>query len=196
MCSTYFHIESSGSIDISTIPVGNFCTWVLDLRVMGRHFSIFNAQTTNHLYLKINCFISENALCNTQEFNLFNDQKQHFNVTGSYYEILALSIATSGDLSFKLSWNKEVVEKDEKEKNTVIILSVFLVIFFMVLLCITACLVYIIKKKRANRRNNQPQNYEIVPGDSSFVSNIDTNMPSTLFCSKALIDPCCICFER
>ncbi|OMJ70383.1 hypothetical protein SteCoe_31655 [Stentor coeruleus] len=195
-CLKYFHIESPGDIDILKIPAGNFCTWVLDLRIRGIHYSSINAQTTDRLYLKINCFISEDRSCNAKEFNLFNNQKQHINVTGSYYEILALSMTTSNDLRFKLSWNKVDAGSDDREKFTIIILSVFLVIFFIVVLCIVMCLACIIKKKRSNRRMTRVENYEVVPGDSSFVSNIDTSIPSTLFCNKTLIDPCCICFER
>ncbi|OMJ76872.1 hypothetical protein SteCoe_23680 [Stentor coeruleus] len=196
-CLTSFHIESPGDIEIPSFPSRNFCSWVLDLRVRGRYYSIFNVKTTDQLYLKINCFISEDKLYDTKEFNLYNNQEPYIiNITGSYYEILAISMATENNLSFKLSWNKNPDESDEKEKNTIIILAVFLAIFLMVLLCIGVCLFCIIKKKRANRIGRQLQNYEVVPGDCSFVSNIDTSMPSTLFSSKTLIDPCCVCFER
>lgn len=195
MCSSYFHSESSGSISVSGISPWNICYWFLDLRKRTKRFSIFNAETTGHMYLKINSYENDDSPRVVQQYDITRESKSEFNITGKLFEILALSMAISEDLKVKVSWNKKTSASSNEESNTIIALSASGAVFLIFLLCIIACLVTAIRKKRANSRVSQ-QIYEIVPDDCSFISHMDTNMPSKLFCSKTLVDPCCICFEK
>ncbi|OMJ87892.1 hypothetical protein SteCoe_10303 [Stentor coeruleus] len=194
ICLNYFHAESSGSISISKISSWNICYWFLDLRKRTKGFSIFNVETTGHVYLKINSYENDDSPRIVQQYDITRESKSEFNITGNLYEILALSMALSGNVEVKFSWNQNTSGGND-ESNTIIVLSVSGAVFLIFLLCIIACLVTAIKRKRASSRVSQ-QIYEIVPGDCSFISHMDTNMPSKLFCSKTLIDPCVICFEK
>ncbi|OMJ76568.1 hypothetical protein SteCoe_24060 [Stentor coeruleus] len=194
ICSTYFHSESSGSISILGISPLNICYWFLDLRKRTKSSTIFDAETTGHMYFKINSYEDENSPRIVHEYDITKESKSEFNITGKYFEILVFSMAISGDIKVKVLWNQKSSGSYEESKN-IIIISASGAAFLIFLMCIIACLIMTIRKKRESSRVSQ-QIYEFVPDDCSFISHMDTNMPSKLFCNKTLIDPCCICFEK